>query len=67
MKKYVSRIIEFAYPNNKGKTNIESIEILATIENAEKFDKFYNFITSLAVASGMNAIPIHDYSNNEKD
>lgn len=63
MKKYVSKEIQFAYPDTQGKTKMESFKLIAEVEDAEKFTKFMNYLASLVKATGNEPIPIHDYSS----
>ena len=61
-KKYVSKRIEFYYPDLLGKTELLGFTMI--VEEAEQpvFDKYMNIFISLAKASGLVDIPIHDWT-----
>jgi hypothetical protein len=43
----VGKKFEFAYPDEEGKTKILSFTLLAKADEAETFDKFWNFLCSM--------------------
>lgn len=57
----VGKSMTFVYPDKDGKTVTYSFTLYADQKEAAKFDKFWNFLCSLAAANGMKDIPIHDY------
>lgn len=58
---YLTKKIEYVYPNNIGKAEIRSINIIVKKEDAQKLDELLNTIYSQLKACGEKVYPIYDY------